>query len=571
MFRLSALLFAVVCFFPWACLAQGPGEAELRGLLEHPKIQRRAEMLDKLRQGPERLRVIVGLQTPAATGPLEEMRAAPRRLALRADMANLRRPLLDKLPPGQVSRVKAFAYLPAFAAEVTPDGLQKLLASDRVTTIVPDRVVYPHTQPELALVDAFSVRSVYRGERTSVAVCDTGVNYNHDMLDDHYLGGYDFGDDDSDPVDEGGHGTPVAGIAVGEDGVNGDYVGGVAPDAGYYSLKITAGSSGSATFSAIISAWEWAVDHQNDDPSRPIMAVNTSFGTDQGFSEDCEDLYYDFWLLNKAAGQARAAGILVLASSGNSGYSDQIASPACLSNVTSVGAVNDGDSVASFSNTADILDILAPGVSIRTTTMGGGYKSFSGTSASCPFAAGVAVLLQSAHYNATGAYLSASVLESKIKEFGVPVIDTRPEPDIVKPRTDVGATDIDGDDMPSGWEVDNFGDILTDADEDTDGDELIELLEYQIGADPNDPDSDDDGMPDGWETDNNLDPLTDDAEGDPDGDGYTNLEEYSAGTDPQDDGSQPQTPQVPALGLFPAALAALFLLLLGAAASRRRN
>jgi PKD repeat protein len=93
-----------------------------------------------------------------------------------------------------------------------------------------------------------------------------------------------------------------------------------------------------------------------------------------------------------------------------------------------------------------------------------------------------------------------------------------------------------------------------DGSPDTDGDGLFDEAETDTGvyvdftdtgSDPNDPDSDDDQMPDGWEVDNYLDPndSTGDngADGDADGDGYTNLEEYEGGTDPQDENSWPPT------------------------------
>ena len=73
--------------------------------------------------------------------------------------------------------------------------------------------------------------------------------------------------------------------------------------------------------------------------------------------------------------------------------------------------------------------------------------------------------------------------------------------------------------------------------QDTDGDGLTDLEEYEIGTDPFDPDSDDDFLPDGWEIENGLDPSdatgNNGQNGDHDGDGVSNQQEFENGSDPQ--------------------------------------
>ena len=98
-----------------------------------------------------------------------------------------------------------------------------------------------------------------------------------------------------------------------------------------------------------------------------------------------------------------------------------------------------------------------------------------------------------------------------------------------------GNNDQDGDGMPDDWEKAHGlnPQDKTDATKDPDHDELTNLVEYQIGSDPQKYDTDGDGMPDGWEYRHGLDVNKNDADGDPDGDFLTNLGEYRHNTDPQ--------------------------------------
>jgi subtilisin family serine protease len=162
-------------------------------------------------------------------------------------------------------------------------------------------------------------------------MCDTGIDYTHPRLggggfpNSKVIGGYDYGDNDSDPMPHSSqaHGTSCAGIAAGDLGDTGDYIGGVAYNAKLYALKITAGTGGSATSDAMISAWNWCLTHKNDDPSNPILAVSTSFGGNRYYS-GCDSASGV-----TAVNNCVAAGITMLASSGNDGYCDSISWPAC--------------------------------------------------------------------------------------------------------------------------------------------------------------------------------------------------------------------------------------------------
>ena len=131
----------------------------------------------------------------------------------------------------------------------------------------------------------------------------------------------------------------------------------------------------------------------------------------------------------------RGAGVLTATSAGNSGSTSQIGSPACISTAVAVGSTTKADVISSFSNMSPVVDLLAPGSSIRssipivpssnTTT----YANFSGTSMAAPHVAGAIAAIRSACPSAT-----ADAIENALKSTGTPVTDTRPGGTQTKPR-----------------------------------------------------------------------------------------------------------------------------------------
>ncbi|MCL5070066.1 MAG: S8 family peptidase [Actinobacteria bacterium] len=218
---------------------------------------------------------------------------------------------------------------------------------------------------------ALNVTTGAAGAGVDIAVIDTGIYYNHVDLDDNYRGGYDFVNSDTDPVDDNGHGTHVAGIIAAED--NGVGVIGVAPKANLYALKVL-DSSGSGYYSNIILALDWSVNNN-------IEIVNMSFGGSVSSRS-----------LQKACDNAYSSGVLLVAAAGNAG-SAKILYPANYSSVIAVSATNQNDSLASFSNYGENIELSAPGVSIKSTFINDGYVTYSGTSMATPHVSGVAALV----------------------------------------------------------------------------------------------------------------------------------------------------------------------------------
>lgn len=248
-----------------------------------------------------------------------------------------------------------------------------------------------------------------------VAVIDTGIDYTHPELqnniwtnpgeiagngiDDDGNGyiddvhGYDFADNDSDPIDvvNQGHGTHVAGTIAAE-GNNGSNITGVAWKAKLMAVKIFADESPYAYTSDIVNGILYAAD-------MGAKVSNNSWGaffTDSVAADVVNRPIFD------AVSYANDAGMLFVAAAGND-YADldatmQYPAPAGykLPNVISVAATDHNDELAGFSNRGYAgADIAAPGVDVLSTFPGNDYKVYNGTSMATPHVAGAAALLYS--------------------------------------------------------------------------------------------------------------------------------------------------------------------------------
>ncbi len=223
-------------------------------------------------------------------------------------------------------------------------------------------------------IDSELAWSTAAGAAVRVAVIDTGIDLSHPDLSANIKGGYNAINPSKSAKDDNGHGTHVAGTIAAIDNDIG--VIGVAPQADLYAVKVL-DRRGSGWVSDIIEGLDWAV--AND-----IAVVNMSLGLSSNVSA-----------LAVAVARADAAGIVMVAAAGND-YGGPVGYPAAYPQVIAVSAVDAADGLASFSSIGPQVDLAAPGVAIRSTYKGGGYRDLNGTSMASPPVAGTAALVLSA-------------------------------------------------------------------------------------------------------------------------------------------------------------------------------
>ncbi|MDY3556574.1 S8 family serine peptidase [Gemmata sp. JC717] len=289
-------------------------------------------------------------------------------------------------------------------------------ATAGVTVAAPDEFVRVDGVPNdptygslygMTKIGAPAAWDVTTGNRNFVvAVIDSGVDYNHPDLaaniwtnageipgngiDDDGNGyvddvhGWDFANNDNDPMDDNNHGTHVAGT-IGAVGNNGIGVAGVNWAVQIMPLKFLGASGGGYTSNAI-RALDYAV-------RMGAKVSNNSWGGGAYSTA-----------MAAAIGRARDAGHIFVAAAGNEAKNIDTnpSYPASYiqsyDNVVTVAATDSSDRLANFSNYgAGSVTLAAPGVGIYSTTPNNTYSSFSGTSMATPHVTGAIALYWSAN------------------------------------------------------------------------------------------------------------------------------------------------------------------------------
>jgi thermitase len=233
---------------------------------------------------------------------------------------------------------------------------------------------YAGTMYGLAKLQCTLAWDLSQGAGVKVAVIDTGVDKNHPDISSKIVGGFDFSDNDADAQDYHGHGTHTSGT-IGAIGNNTIGIIGVAPQSTIMPVKIFP----NAWDSVCAAALKYAVDNG-------AKVLNNSWGPKTRNPSNP--------VVEQAIDYVHAKGGICIFAAGNNNDDVQFYSPANMAKVITVGATDEGDARAGFSNWGAAVDIAAPGVNIRSLQMNtGGYYLDQGTSMSAPHVAGVVALL----------------------------------------------------------------------------------------------------------------------------------------------------------------------------------
>ncbi len=329
--------------------------------------------------------------------------------------------------------IERYWIAPAFRATVPVSTLTTLANMSGVKTVIenatvsfdPPVEVERATAPDLSATVAQPLQQLnvpylwqkgLTGQGRLICSFDTGVEYDHPALASKWRGlseslsstWFSKVAPDNPPADAVGHGTHTMGIMLGSDGA--DTIG-VAPGAQWITAGvIDQGRPLATTIADILEAFQWALNPDGDSTTTddvPDVILN-SWGIPKGLFTPCDQTFAT------VIGNVEAAGIVTIFAAGNEGPNPMtLRNPADMAttplNTFSVGAVDNYNAVASFSSrgpsscdqTSIKPEVVAPGVSIRSSWKDGGYKVLSGTSMAAPYIAGLVALMRQYNPDAT--------------------------------------------------------------------------------------------------------------------------------------------------------------------------
>jgi len=264
-------------------------------------------------------------------------------------------------------------------AEEIPWGIENVFERNGVADI-PDQSYFPEVTHKICIID-----SGYQVSHPDLV--DTAANADDSQSEDY-------------KTDLCKHGSHVAGTIVATD--NNEGVIGVFPGAPTLIVKVFFGRNCDWTYTSTL------IDAANKCQEKGAKIISMSLG---GGGSIAEGTVFDEMYEND--------GVLIIAAAGNGGNSAK-SYPASYDFVMSVGAADESNNIASFSQHNDAVDIAGPGVGVKSTSgIGDGYLTYSGTSMATPHVSGVAFLLWNKFDACTNVEIRRA-LEESAEDMGTP-------------------------------------------------------------------------------------------------------------------------------------------------------
>lgn len=279
--------------------------------------------------------------------------------------------------------------------------IQKKSSSNSIKTFnnIDTNFKFKSKQWHLRDTDAISAWEKTTGNKDLiVAVIDSGVDYNHPDFKNRVIKGPDFADKDDDSMDEGGHGTHVAGIIAANGSVKG-----LAPNVKIMALKVFSSGENKNNYSVsdgIADAILYATENG-------ASIINMSLGSPSLMSNNSRTI-------ESAINEAVGKGLIVVTAAGNDAYGSVSSQPSVQSNINQIPviATDEMKKISTFSTYSNLdhpKAISAPGVNIYSTMPVAmacnkklcemPYQYMDGTSMASPVVAGTLALIESAMYD----------------------------------------------------------------------------------------------------------------------------------------------------------------------------
>lgn len=460
--RLFSAAFAAVSILLSSSLPVVAHQPSATLVQKAPKV---GVLSEAFKANPE-VRIIVQHATPGVSGPLDTSSAASVAETVSAN-AVAQGGIVASFVGGDADKAKRWdvrrmSHLPMMVMTVTAAEAEALAQDPRVEKIWADEISRPTLDQSVPLIGMTGTGGAYangaEGTNTAVAVLDTGVDSSHPFMAGKVVDeacfsttssgnasttvcpngsgsqtGAGAGTACASSVNGCNHGTHVAGIVAGRNS-SGSPASGVAREAKIIAVQVFSRFDNASLCNPLPSPC--ALSYNTDQLAglnhvlsrvgalaQTIASVNMSLGG--GYNTG----FCDSNSLKPAVDSLRSSNVATVIASGNNGFVDGIGAPSCISTAITVGSTTKSDVISSFSNSASMVDLLAPGTSINSSVPGSGYAFFSGTSMATPHVAGAFAAIRSRLPSAT-----VTQIETALKNTGTLVADTRSGGTQTKPR-----------------------------------------------------------------------------------------------------------------------------------------